>query len=74
MDPNATYDDFLYALKRGRIGTASDKAEELSDWLNNGGFVPDELKKRKLSAGVLVEMFSNVNLVLMWARADLEDD
>ncbi len=75
MDPNATYDSFLTALKAGFVEDAAEYADSLSDWLLRGGFIPAGLAARgHLSGKAYGEMFSTVSVVLMWARSDLSDD
>jgi hypothetical protein len=75
VDPNVAYGLFLAALKDGRVGEAADAADNLSDWLLRGGFIPAGLKAHGgLSGKAYGEMFSTVSLVLMWARSDLDDD
>lgn len=40
MDPNANYQDWLDAIRRGDEDTAADLAEALGQWLNRGGCAP----------------------------------
>jgi hypothetical protein len=74
MDPTVCYDEFLDALKAGRLSVACDRADDLEGWFRKGGFVPPKLQTRKMSGSVLTGMFFKTSLVLMWARSDIEDD
>jgi len=40
MDPNEAYKQMVAALESGDLASAAEHAENLYDWLNNGGFLP----------------------------------
>jgi hypothetical protein len=41
MDPNATFDLMMAAVRAGDWTTAREHAEDLRDWLKGDGFPPD---------------------------------
>ncbi len=44
MDPTVCYDQINQALAEGDLEEAHYRAECLREWLEKGGFVPDQLK------------------------------
>lgn len=42
MDPTTCYAELLEALENHQIGEAFQRAEDLSDWLKKGGFLPKD--------------------------------
>jgi hypothetical protein len=44
MDPNSAYALFLSLVADGDMETAADIGAGLLDWMENGGFPPDELR------------------------------
>jgi len=71
MDPDQTYEDFVSALQRGDIETASHHADDLACWLSRGGCVPARLQGRCSSGPELVRFLTGATVVLAWAARDL---
>jgi hypothetical protein len=52
MDPNTTYENLLHGIAVDDTEAVSEAAENLSAWIDRGGFLPDELES------IAVHLFS----------------
>jgi len=73
MDPEATYADFIAALRDGDAEVASHRLDDLATWLNRGGFAPARLTVHGLSLTDLSRLLTSAALVLAWAAYDLKE-
>lgn len=74
MDPGRTSADFLDALSNGDPQVASHRLDDLDDWINHGGFVPEKLRSRDISTPELARLLANTAVVLAWAANDLQHE
>jgi hypothetical protein len=45
MDPEVTFSEFQLAHAEGRFVSCGEHARNLADWLESGGFIPENMKE-----------------------------
>lgn len=74
MDPDATWADFLAALRDCDVEVASHRLEDLAAWLDRGGLVPVRLASHGLRPARLSRLLANAAAVLAWAASEFNQE